>query len=44
VDLRFVIVWITLRQLFHGLGVGDNPGAVIDLVEVGVHDRERVAM
>src|SRR5712671_6742910 len=42
VDLRLVVVWIALRQLFHGLRIGQNAGAVIDLFVVGVHDRKRV--
>src|SRR5713226_10403167 len=30
IDLRFVIVWIALCQLFHGLGVSLHARAVID--------------
>ena len=41
-DLRLVIVGIALRQLFHGLGIGLNAGAVIDFIVVGVHDREGI--
>src|SRR5262245_57887607 len=41
VDLRLVVVWITLRQLFHGLGVGHDAGAVVDALIVGIHDPER---
>jgi hypothetical protein len=42
VDLRFVIIGITLRQRFHGLDVGLHAGAVIDLVVVGIHGAERI--
>jgi hypothetical protein len=40
-DLRFVIVWVALRQLFHRLEVGQHAGAMVDLVVVGVHRVER---
>ena len=42
IDLRFVIIWITLRELFHGLGVSLHARAVIDLVVIGVHGAERI--
>src|SRR5215468_2389869 len=42
VDLRLVVVWITLRELFHGLGIGLYARAVVDLVVIHVHDPERV--
>ena len=41
-DLRLVIVGITLRQLLHRLGIGQKAGAVIDLLIVGIHRAERV--
>src|SRR5260370_3389189 len=40
-DLRFVVIRIARGQLFHGLGVGQQARAVIDLVVVGVHGAER---
>jgi hypothetical protein len=46
-DLRFVVVRIARGQRFHGLGVGQQAGAMIDLVVVGVHGaqcREVVAL
>ncbi len=39
-DLRFVVFRIARGELFHGLGVGQQARAVIDLVVVGVHDAE----
>ena len=42
VDLRLVVVRIALRQLLHGLGIGLNARAVVDLLIVGVHDGERI--
>src|SRR5260370_303213 len=42
IDLRFVIVGITLSQLFHGLGVSMHARTMIDLVVIGVHGAERI--
>ena len=42
VDLRLVVIRIALRQLLHGLGIGQDAGAVIDFVVVGVHDCKRI--
>ena len=42
VNLRLVIVRIALRQLLHGLRIGHDAGAMIDLLVVGVHDAERI--
>ena len=41
-NLRFVVVRIALRQLLHGLRIGHDAGAMVDLVEVGVHDTQRI--
>ena len=41
-NLRFVVVRIALRQLLHGLRIGHDAGAMVDLVEVGVHDSQRI--
>jgi hypothetical protein len=46
-DLRFVVIRIARSQRFHGLGVGQQAGAVIDLFVIGVHGaqcREVVAL
>ena len=41
-DLRLVVLRILLCQLLHRLGIGHDARAVIELLVVGVHDRERV--
>ena len=41
-NLRLIVIRITLRQLLHGPGIGLNACAVIDFVVIGVHDRKRV--
>ena len=41
-DLRFIVIRIALRQLLHGLGIGQNARAVVDFVVIGVHNRKRV--
>src|SRR5712664_656306 len=42
VDLRLIVVWIALGQLFHGLRIGLYARAMIDLLVVEIHDPERV--
>ena len=37
VDLRFVVVRIALRQLFHRLRIIQDAGTMIDLVIIDVH-------
>src|SRR5712664_1661204 len=44
VDLRLIVVWIALGQLFHSLRIGLYAGAMIDSLVVGVHDRKRVQL
>ena len=41
-NLRFVVVRVALRQLLHGLRIGHDAGAMVDLVKVGVHDGQRI--
>ena len=41
-DLCLVVVWIALRQAFHRLRIGYDAGAVIYLVVIGIHHRQRV--
>ena len=42
IDLGFIIMRIALRQLVHRLEVGQNAGAMVDLVVVGVHSAKRI--
>src|SRR5690348_11511730 len=42
VNLRFVVIWIALRQLFHLLEVSQYTCAMIKPVVIGVHGAERV--